>query len=82
MVTADVRARALRYATLRYESYRDLHHLGPKPSYQKTWRDLQRAAYGIHSEIGFIRYAHQIDEIVHEAQTVVEAERKAQKGRR
>ena len=81
-VPADVRARALRFATLRYESNRDLYKLGPKAAYHKTWGDLHRAAYGVDSTIGFIRYAHQIGEIVHEAQVVVEAARKAQKGHR
>lgn len=76
-VPADVRARALRFATLRYESCRDLYKLGPKAAYHKTWNDLHRAAYGTDSTIGFIRYAHQIGEIVHEAQTIVEAERKS-----
>ncbi len=71
-VPADVRARALDFATRVYRRHREF-KLGPKAAYRKTWNALQRAAYGIRSEIGFISYAHQIGEIVAEAQSIVDA---------
>jgi len=83
-VPPEARAQALEFAIAHYRRHRE-NGTPPKKAYQKTWTELQRAAYGTRSQFGhFIRYAHQIGEIVHEAQEKVDAEmasRKPSRGR-
>jgi hypothetical protein len=74
-VPAEARAKALVFAIEHYRRLRDAKKT-PKVAYQKTWYATQRAAYGVDSKFGyFIRYGHQIGEIVGEAQRVVEGAR-------
>jgi hypothetical protein len=82
-VPEEVVKRAVAFAVERYRYYRDWKKYGPKQAHRKTWDDVHRASYGVHSRFGyFISYAHDIGTITHAAQDIVEAERKAQRGKK
>jgi len=80
-VPVAARAKALAFAIEHYWRLRDQKKT-PKVAFQKTWQATQRASYGMDSKFGyFIRYAHQIEEIVAEAQRAVEGARPTAKRR-